>query len=122
MLNIVTDFVRFKRPQVKAGRDPLGQLAHLLAIQNLQQFRLPEQHDLQQLVAIGFKVGEQAQLLQDIHGEVLCFINNENRFAPGGVGIQQVSVKPVNQLFDAAVCRVVYAQFITDGFEKLYNG
>ena len=101
-----------------SGGDPLRKLAHLLPVENLQQFRLAEQHDLQQLVAVRFKVGQQAQLFKDFYGKVLCLVDDQYGFAPLRIGFEEISVEPVYQLLDAALLRSLNVEFVTDGLKQ----
>ena len=101
-----------------AGGDPLRELTHFLTIQDLQQLRLSEQYDLQQLVAVRLKVGQQAQLFENVYGEVLRLVNNQYGFAAVSIGFEQVAVKPIDQLLDAALFRSGYMEFVTDGFKQ----
>ena len=90
MPHIGADLVGIERPQVATGGDPLRELAHLLPVEDLQQLRLAEQHDLQQLVAIRLEVGQQAQLFEDIDGEILRLVDDQHGFASMRIGFEQV--------------------------------
>ena len=42
------------------------------------QFRLADEHDLQQFVAGGFEIGEHAELFEHFVGEILRFVNDHD--------------------------------------------
>ena len=62
---------------MEAGSDALSQLSHLLSCKDIQQFRLAEDDNLQQLSLVGFEVGEQAKLLEYLAVEVLRFVDDQ---------------------------------------------
>jgi hypothetical protein len=87
-----------ERVQVIAAGDALRQLAQLIAVQQLAQFRLADEDDLQQLLGVGFEVGEQAHLLEHVRREVLGLIHHQHHALAGRMGAQQVVAEDVDQV------------------------
>lgn len=61
-----------------AGGDPLRQLPPVLPGENIRQFRLPDQYDLQKLLPGGLQVGQYANLLQRLPCKHLRFVDNQD--------------------------------------------
>ena len=55
-----------QRFQVEARRDALRELAQVVAGEQVAQFRLADQDDLQELLRLGLEVGEQPHLLEHL--------------------------------------------------------
>src|SRR5690554_3171263 len=105
--------------QVVTGGYPLVQLAQFRQGQDVLQFRLAQQHYLQQLFLGGFQVGQQAQLLQHFCGEVLGLVDNQYLVPAGGVGLEQVLVDGIHQDLDGRVGGVGNAQLVADSRQQL---
>ena len=67
-----------ERPEMIAHRDALAQLAQTMAVEAVAQFRLADQHDLQQLAVVSLKVREQADLFKQVFGQILRLVNDEH--------------------------------------------
>jgi hypothetical protein len=76
-------------PDVVLDRDPLAQLSKRGVREHPPKLGLPREDDLKQLLRIGLEVGEQANLLQVRHVEILGFVDDQH-----GV---QVVVQPFQQ-------------------------
>jgi hypothetical protein len=113
-------FGRIQRGQVEARGDPLRQLPQFRAREDLAQFRLPEQDHLQQLLGVGFQVGEQAHLFQRIDRQVLGLVDDQHHPLAVGIGLQQEAVERVDQrLAAAAAAPDVQPQLLADRLQQL---
>ena len=88
--------------QVIPCRDALAELAHVLAAQDVAQFRLADEDDLQQFGARRFQVGQQADLFQQAGGQVLRFVDDEHGAPALGMAFQEPLVERVHMVLDAA--------------------
>jgi len=82
---------------VIACGDSLGQLAQIVPFENVLQFRLADEDNLQQLFTTGLQVGQQPDLLENFNAEVLGLINDQDRVSALGVGFKQETENPVDQ-------------------------
>src|SRR6476469_2779976 len=64
VLNILINLKAAKRRQMVTHRDALPKLAQAMIINPVAQFRLPHQHDLQELAVISPQIGKQSDLLE----------------------------------------------------------
>ena len=62
-------------------RDPLTKLSEFMLIQTIPQFGLAHQNNLEKFAVVGFKIGEQSHLFQQIVGQILRLIDDKNRLA-----------------------------------------
>jgi hypothetical protein len=88
MSHIGRDLRLAQGSQVIARNDALCHLPQFGTGQHVRQFRLTQQDDLQQLALVGFEIGEQAHLLQNLRREVLRLVDDQYRMPPPGVGIE----------------------------------
>ena len=95
-----------------------------LRAEQFAQLRLADEDDLQQLLGVGFEVGEQAHLLEHLGREVLRLIDHQHHALAGGVRTQQVVTEDVDQVLEAAERGVGHAdaQFLADGQQELRRG
>ena len=108
--------------EVVTRSDALRQLAQVGARQLLGELRLTDQNNPQQLALVGFEVRQQTQLLEYICGEVLGFVDEQNRGTTTRVAGQQMGIDAVDELFGATACSGrIDAQLIADGLEQLYG-
>ena len=84
-----------QRAEVETCDHPLGQLLQRRRGQQLAQFVLADQDDLQQLALGRLEVGQQAQLLQHVGREVLRLVDDQHAAVSGGVAAQQEDVERV---------------------------
>ena len=61
--------------------DALAELAQFLARKEPLQLGLAHQDDLEQLLLVGLEVGEEAHLLEDLEGQVLGLVDDEDDVA-----------------------------------------
>ena len=78
MTQVGIGFFRIQRGQVVARGDALRQLAQFGFAQQAAQFGLAQQQDLQQLLGVGFQIGEQPHLLQRVGRQVLSLVNQHH--------------------------------------------
>ncbi len=74
------------------------QLAQTLAVEDLRQFGLADEDDLQQFFLLGFEVGEQPNLLQHARFEVLRLVDDQCDVVVGRQLAQQERVDRVVQI------------------------
>ena len=79
VLDVAARLGLVERAQVIRGDHTLPQLLHLRAAHHLPQFRLTDQEALQQRLVAELEVREHAQLLDRARGEVLRFVDHEQR-------------------------------------------
>ena len=101
MAHIALGFFARQGLQVVSAGDPLGQLAQLGPVQQLPKFRLTDQYDLQQLLGGRLQIGQEADLLQYIDGEILCLIDQHDDAPTLRVGAEQASIQCIDHLLDA---------------------
>ncbi len=65
-----------------AAGDALGELPQFIAIQQIAQFGLTDQDDLQQLLGVGLQIGEQPHLFEHLGREVLRLIDTSTTRLP----------------------------------------
>ena len=112
------DIAAVQRLEAEAVCDAVVELPHGALVQPLIEFRLAEEDDLQQLVAAGFEVGEQADLFEGVRRHRVRFVDEDDDLPAGGVDLEQtVLQRPQQQL--SLPCRQVEAQFGGDGVQDL---
>ena len=75
--------------QSKVVRDALLELAHVGLREAGVQFRLPEEHDLQQLVPVGFQIRKQPDLFQRLGRHGMRFVDQDYYLLAGGIDFDQ---------------------------------
>jgi hypothetical protein len=100
MLHVLRGLGLGERTQVVARDHPLRQLLEVGLREHGAQFRLADQHDLQQLALAGLQVGQQSQLLEHVDREVLRLVDDQHVVLPHGMGAQQVLVQGVDVVLD----------------------
>ncbi len=78
--------------------DSLPQLADLRKPQAVVEFRLSEQHNLQQLVVPGFEVGQQPDLFQCCQWHALRLFDKQNDIFALGVPLEKVVINTMHGL------------------------
>jgi hypothetical protein len=76
-----------QRAQVPAQRDALVQLREVGVEQELAQLGLADEHDAQQLAGSGLEVEQQPDLLEQLHGQRLGFIEHDDT-RPSRLGLR----------------------------------
>ena len=111
-----------QRGQVITRGDALGKLAQFRAIEHVAQLGLAKQDDLQQLLRRRFQVGQQADLLQRIQGQVLRLVDDQHHAQALRVGIQQIGVECIRQPLEAAMLAGdVELELLADGLDHLHG-
>jgi len=77
--------------------DSLAQLSQVFTGEELFQFRLADQHDLDQFLPGRFQVGDKADLFQYFGGEVLGFVDYQDHDPAGAVFPEQEFVERLVQ-------------------------
>ena len=122
MTNICAGLLQAEGLQVIARRDPLVELPQLRAPQHLGQFGLADQDDLQQFLAVGFQVCQQADLLQHVEIQVLRLIDQQNGFTSAPVILQQVAMQAVGERLEGVFLAVVGdTQLIAHGGKQFHR-
>ena len=117
--DVVRRLVGRQRVEVVARDHPLRQLLHAGLGEPVAQLRLPDQHDLQQLVGVGLEVGQQAQLLQHVRRQVLRLVDHEQAVAAGGVALQQELVQRVDVVLHRAQGRHGDSELVAHRLQQL---
>ena len=78
---------------MKARRDALIKLAEIIPRQQIAQLWLTDEDKRQQLIPMGFKVGQQANLFKQWRRHRLCFINDAYHPLVFAEAAQQAKVK-----------------------------
>jgi hypothetical protein len=119
MFNVGVRFAPGKSLQVIASGNTLRELPEPRALQDCQEFGLAYQDDLQQFLARGFEVCQEADLFEHLAAEILSFVDNEHGPPVLSVGLQQVLIQSVNEGLDApGFGRERDAEFVADGSDQ----
>ena len=118
MLDVLADFVAIQRTQVIADGDALAQLAQIVIVQALPQLGLAHKHDLQELAVVGLEIGQQADLFEELVGEILRFIDDEHGIA-AGVCFGEEEAVDFGDGFQAIHALDVEAELHGDGLDEL---
>src|SRR5690606_21924536 len=114
--------LRFReRIQVVAAGNALRQLPQLGPVQQLAQFGLPDQDDLQQLLRGGLQVRQQPQLLQRVRRQVLRFVDDHDDAPSLRMPVEQALVEHIHQVLDAGGILIAQenAEFLADRQREL---
>ncbi len=87
-----------QRVQVVAGGNPLSKLTEIALGEQIVQLRLPDEHDLYELLGGGLQIGDEPHLLQHIPGKVLRLVDDENRVLALCARTKQKLVKLVDEI------------------------
>ncbi len=98
MLNVSCRLIRRQRADFISHRYALTHLTQLMRVQQLHQFRLADQHDLDQLVTGRLEIGDQPDLFQHRRRQNLGIIDECQHFSPGDPFFHQKAVQCVGQL------------------------
>ena len=118
MLNVLANFIVFQRTQMVADRDALAKLTKVVMVQSITQFRLAHQNNLQKFPVVGFEIGEQSDLFEQIVGEVLRFVDDENGFASLRHLFEEKMID-FRDAFQAVETFDIQPEFHRDGFDEL---
>jgi len=72
-----------ERVELVVDEDSLTQLAEAVLAELLFELGLAHQDDLKELLLVGLQVGEEADLLKDLEGEVLALVDDEDDVLAG---------------------------------------
>ena len=121
VVDVFADFLGRERGDVIAQRDALLELAQAVAVEDLRQFGLADEDDLEELLLLGFEVGEQPDLLEHARFEVLGFIDDQRDVVVGGQLAQQERVDRVVQILLGGLGGL-QAKLVGDGPQHLGVG
>src|SRR4051812_14527738 len=76
----------------------LVELRHLRRANEREQLRLPNENDLNQLLAVRLEVRQHANLLEEFRREVLCFVEDRDARTAGGELLEEECVQLVEEL------------------------
>ena len=89
--------VHGERLEVIAGRDALGELTEILALEQRDQLGLADQDDLQKLLSRRFQIREEPDLLEHLGREILRLVDDDDRASAARVRIEQVAIERVDE-------------------------
>ncbi|MCY1408779.1 hypothetical protein D9M71_241080 [compost metagenome] len=78
LLDVAPGVGQIQRAQAIGKGDALAQLTEFGALEQFVEFRLAEQHHLQQLAVLGFQVGQQTQGLEGFLRQGLGFVDQQH--------------------------------------------
>ena len=114
---VFAGFLRGQRFQPKAVSDAFFELADPILTQVVIKFGLAEQHDLQQLVGLGFQVGQQADFLQRGDRHALRFLDEQHHAFAFSVALQQIGLNGMHHHQPARVAGDIELHFEGNGVE-----
>src|SRR5215813_1961848 len=91
--DVVPRFFRGQGQDAAAKTDALLELAQLGTIQLVQELRLPNEKDLQQLLRIGLEVREEPDLLEGFEAQVLGLVEGQHGVLTGPAPLDQEVVQ-----------------------------
>ena len=107
--------------QAEVVGDAFLQLAQVRLGQALVKLRLAEKDDLQELVAGGFQVGEEADFLQGFPRHGMGLVDQHHHPASGGIALQQAFLQGLEQQGGASFGQL-QLQLGGQGMENLVPG
>ena len=119
--HVVVGLLPGQRGQVVARGDALGELAQVAPRQHLGELRLADEHDLDQLVGVGLEVRDEADLFEDLGGEILGLVDEEDDVLTLGSGLQEEAVQGVHQLLERRAL-AGGVQVVEDRLQQLGGG
>lgn len=119
MVNVIRCLLLRQAAEMKRSEQTLFQLFQFWPLERLLQFRLAQNHDLDQLGVLRFEVADHSELLETLDGKILRFVDDQNRQTLLVVCIDQEPFKRSAQ-FDHAVLRGdLETELSADGREKV---
>lgn len=102
-------------------QDSLAELAQSVFTQDPLKLGLSHEDDLKQLLLVGLQVREQTELFQEVKGEVLGLVNDQEDVFPP---LDSVQEDVINLLYEAATAsaRAFLSEFRENRFQKLGLG
>ena len=123
MADVAQGLLARQRHQVIAPGNALRELPQVVAIQEIAQFRLSDQDDLQQLLGRRFEVGEEAHLFQRFRRQILRLIDDHDDPAALGVRRQEPLIQRIHHVLHAFAVgiRDRHPEFLADGLQELHG-
>src|SRR5436190_168947 len=119
--DVVPDLVARQRMDRAAQRDALLELAQTRQLELRLQLGLTDQHDLQQLLARGLEVRQQADLLENRGLEVLRLVEDHHALATGPPLLDEKGIEG-DQALDPRAGLGVHAEVLQHVLEDLVEG
>ena len=88
MTHVSPGFLRAERVEPPSHRDALAQLAEAALVELPIELGLPQQQNLNQLLAAGLEVGQQPNLFERVFGECLGLVDDQEDPASRALLIQ----------------------------------
>ena len=116
--NIGLGFFRRQRAQMAGRHDPLVHLLQFRAQHQLPQFRLAQQEDLHQGLAVDLDIGQQAQFFHGGYRQVLGLVDNEQGAQAVAMPAAQLLGQPLQ---DFALLDIVqgHAELVGDHLQQV---
>ena len=86
---VICRFMQAERLQANADRQPLIERSQHAKFQRFQNTRQRQQHDLNRFAALPFEVAQQAQLLKQVGGQMLRFVDHQDSAFCGFIVLEQ---------------------------------
>ena len=116
--DVAANFAHGERPKMVSHRDALAQLPEGVLVQAFSKFGLAHEDDLQKLAVVGFEIGEEADLLEQLGSKILGFVDNEHGVALLFREGEEVFVEGGDG-FEAVQATDLKTKFHGDGFDEL---
>src|SRR5262252_1066383 len=119
--DVVPRFLRGQGQDAAAKTDALLELAQLGTIQLVQELRLPDEKDLEQLLRIGLEVREEPDLLEGFEAQVLGLVEGQHGVLTGPAPLDQEVVQGDEPL-DVGLTRLDDAEVLEHVLENSLEG
>ena len=121
-IEIVINLFPGQRFEVEVVSNAFAQLPNRLLREIFIEFRLAEQNDLQQLVLIGFEVGQQADFLERFQRHALRLFDEQYHLPVFHVPLEQIILQAVHNLVLARVPRHGQRELVGDDEQYILGG
>src|SRR3989344_5413281 len=112
--NVILGFTQCQRQQLTGKRDALLDLADRRMCQPYIEFRLTEQHHLQQFPTLGLKIGKQSQTFERVERHCLSLVKAHHHAFLLCVRLEQKAVEQLQQLVLTDILRIANAKIVRD--------
>ena len=100
--------------------DPLCELAQVIARQEWHQLGLPNEDNVQELLAGRLEIRQKPDLFEHLDRETLRLVNEEHSPPAARVGVQEVAVERVDEYLRArCVARIGDLELVAHGRQEL---
>src|SRR5215472_5712474 len=119
--DVVPRFFRGQGQDAAAKTDALLELAQLRLIQLVQELRLPNEKNLQQLLRIGLEIREEPDLLEGFEAQILSLVEGEHSVLTGPVPLDEEVVQS-DQPLDVGLTGLGDAEVLEHVLENSLEG